>query len=119
MTSVTMTIAKKKAIEATVGLPSVVSMGAAVGSAVSRAFKIAPGWNMGGSPRAGCVEKGLALQRALEPLALGVVRLVRPGHVERGERPGEHDGGDAERDRQRRDLADPLRHELLRGGDED
>src|SRR5512138_1424051 len=108
MTSVTMTIAKKKPIEAAVGLPSVVSMAGAAAGAACASTSCVRAPNMSRSPCAGksVEEAGLALQLALEALDLGVVGLVRPRDVERGEHPREHDRRDAERDRERRHLAD-------------
>src|SRR5512133_1046991 len=122
MISVTRTMAKKKPIDAEVGWPSEVwATSAAAGAAwPGRSWARDASWSMEGSPWIWKFRgEGLALQLALEALDLGVVRLVRPADVERGERPREHDHGHADRDRERRHLADPLRDEVLRRRDEE
>src|SRR5512133_1502720 len=118
MASVTTTMRKKKPMPAAVGVPSCVAGAAGAAGAVwersscvrARVSMLRVSW--------GRALGALLLQLALEPLELGVVRLVRPHDVVGGEQPGDDDGGDAERDREGRHLADLLRDESLVRRDE-
>src|SRR5574341_441838 len=99
MTRVTATMRKKKPMAGSVGLPRLVSTaGAAAGAAwPRRKFRIASVRSMWISLRRRG-ERALVLQLVLEPLDLGVVGLVGPGHVDGGEHERDDDRGDAQRD---------------------
>src|SRR5690348_15883410 len=109
MASVIRTMTKKKARATLLRSPSLVPSAAAWARANSSM------WGAWGSMRVppGSVKgEGLLPQLRLQPVDLGVVLRVGPGHVERGEEERDHDDADAEGDGARRDLADFRLHEL-------